>query len=184
MDSNTVFLQERSDGKGAALWGHCTNENAGSKAGVELCQKKLSDQAFGAQTEHHPFAATTFPGKIWHGRHSSPALPCNSAQLAQFCSGAGLLRAAGSTVDASWVYFIACAIGSSTASFGKSPARTSRPGCMKQPAAATADSWINLRRAILLNGFSLNAFAVSRRVLYGTNLNLSKTGRPLICNNF
>ena len=111
-------------------------------------------QAFGDQTEHQPAAATTLPGKIWHGRHSSPSLPCTSEQFAQFCSGAGLLRVAGSTVAASAVYFIAWAMGSSADSWGISPARTSRPGCMKQPAAATADSWINLRRAILLNGIS------------------------------
>jgi hypothetical protein len=100
---------------------HCTNENAGSKAGVYEVLR-VTNQALGAQTEHHPAAATALPGKIWHGRHSSPSLPCTNAQLAQVCSAAGLLRVAGSTVDASSVYFMALAMGSSTAKRGKSPA--------------------------------------------------------------
>jgi len=53
------------------------------------------------------------------------------------------------------VYFIDFAIGSSSDSCGKSSATASRPGLTRQPAAATADSWMNLRRAILLNGLSL-----------------------------
>ena len=54
---------------------------------------------------HQPFALTTLPGKIWHGRQASPSLPCTNAQLAQFWSAAELARLAGSTVLASCVYF-------------------------------------------------------------------------------
>jgi len=50
------------------------NKNAGIGAGVPLLRYAI-DQAFGAQTEHQPFAATALPGKIWQGRHASPSLP-------------------------------------------------------------------------------------------------------------
>src|SRR5210317_570047 len=112
------------------------------------------EQALGAQTEHQPAALTALPGNIWQGRQS-PSPAWISAQLAQFCSAAGLLRVDGSTAEASFVYFMALAIGSSSDRCGRSEAMASRPGCTKQPAAATADSWRNLRRAMLLNVVSL-----------------------------
>jgi len=40
-----------------------------------MLQMLLKYQAFGAQTEHQPAAATALPGKIWQGRHASPSAP-------------------------------------------------------------------------------------------------------------
>ena len=112
-------------------------------------------QGLGAHTIHQPLAETVLLGKIEQGRHASPSLPRSSAQFAQLWSTAGLGRDARSTDEASSVYLKAIAIASSAVRCGRSSARASRPGCTRQPAAATADSWINLRRAILLNGISL-----------------------------
>ena len=55
---------------------------------------------------------------------------------------------------ASPVYFIACAIGSSSASLGTSSALASEPGRTRQAAAVTADNCINWRLAILLKRLS------------------------------
>ena len=66
------------------------------------------------------------------------------------------MRDPAGTVLASCVYCMAPAMASSSVSFGKSCAKTLRPGCARQPAAATADNCINLRRAILLNGVSFS----------------------------
>ena len=104
--------------------------------------------AFGAHTEHHPAAFTCLPGKIWQGRHSSPSAPCTRAQFAQVWP---------SVADAC-TYLSDCAVGSSSASCGRSSARASSPGFTRKLAAATADNWINWRLAILLNGLSLITF--------------------------
>jgi hypothetical protein len=42
---------------------------------------------FGAQTLHQPLAFTSLPGKILHGRHSSPSLPVSCMQFAQWLPG-------------------------------------------------------------------------------------------------
>ena len=80
-----------------------------------LINKELlkSEEDLGTQTEHQPLAFTSLPTKIAHGRHSSPSSPCSCAQLAQLCTSAGCVRADGSTVLASCVYFSAAATGSS-----------------------------------------------------------------------
>ncbi len=109
----------------------------------------------GAQTAHQPFALTAFPGKIWHGRHASPSAPWTSAQFAHVCTSAGLARVAGSTDDASSVYFMDDATGSLISRCGMSCAMASEPGRTMQPAAATAENFKNWRLAILLNGISL-----------------------------
>jgi hypothetical protein len=55
----------------------------------------------GAQTEHHPLALISLPGKIWQGRHSAPSSPWISAQFEQTWFSAGFGLDAASTVLAS-----------------------------------------------------------------------------------
>ena len=108
--------------------------------GAAFVVMNCPDQALGAHTEHQPPALTSFPGKIWQGRHSSPSLPWINAQFAQVWP----------SVVEECTYFSDCAVGSSSVRRSPSCALASLPGATRQPAAATAEIWMNWRLAILL----------------------------------
>jgi len=61
-----------------------------------------------------------------------------------------------SIVDASWVYLIDCAIGSSSASCGNSLADTEREDPRIKPAVAKEETWRKLRRAMFFIDWSLD----------------------------